>query len=203
MKAFKEKGVVVDNEDAPVAFTKKNCVTSVLTKKGFSFEADIIIAGIGITPNSELAQNAGLSVANGIVVDAFLQTSNEHIFAAGDVALFPFCALNRQMRVEHWDNAINQGAYAGSNMVSVNDTYTHIPFFFSDLFEFGYEAVGDVNTELEVFSDWKDPFKTGVLYYLSENNVKGIMLCNVWNKIEIAREIIGLNATKADLKGAL
>jgi 3-phenylpropionate/trans-cinnamate dioxygenase ferredoxin reductase subunit len=203
VNAYRERGVTIDNEDVPVAFTKKNGVSSVLTKKGFSFEADIIIAGIGITPNIEIARNASLSVANGIIVDKFLQTSNEHIFAAGDVALFPFCALNRQMRVEHWDNAVNQGAYAGSNMVSVNDPYAHIPYFFSDLFDFGYEAVGDVNTELEVFSDWKDPFKTGVIYYLSENNVKGIMLCNVWNKIDIAREIIGLNATKAELRGAL
>lgn len=201
--AYREKGVTVDNDDVPVAFTKKNGVTSVLTKKGYSFEADIIIAGIGISPNSEIARNAGLSVANGIIVDTYLQTSNENIYAAGDATLFPYCALDRHMRVEHWDNAINQGAYAGSNMVSVNDAYTHIPYFFSDLFEFGYEAVGDVNTELEVFSDWKDPFKTGVLYYLSENNVKGIMLCNVWNKIDIARELIGLNASKAELRGAL
>ena len=203
VQTYREKGVVVDNEDAPVAFANKFGKTSVITKKGHSFEADIIIAGIGISPNSELARNAGLTVANGIIVNAFLQTSNEDIFAAGDVALFPFSALDRQMRVEHWDNALNQGAYAGSNMVSVNDTYTHIPYFFSDLFEFGYEAVGDVNTELEVFADWKDPFKTGVLYYLSDNNVKGIMLCNRWNKIDIARETIGLNVTKDDLRGAI
>ena len=203
MQTYREKGVVIDNEDAPVAFANKFGKTSVLTKKGYSFEADIIIAGIGISPNSELARNAGLSVANGIIVNEFLQTSNEHIFAAGDVALFPFSALDRQIRVEHWDNALNQGAYAGANMVSVNDTYTHIPYFFSDLFEFGYEAVGDVNTELEIFADWNEQFKTGVLYYLSDNNVKGIMLCNRWNKIDITRETIGLNVTKEDLRGAI
>ncbi len=204
MKTYKEKGIRVDNEDAPVAFVKKNGKTSVLTRKGFSFEADIIIAGIGIVPNSSIAATAGLHVTNGIIADQYLRTSNPDIFAAGDVALFPFNALNRHLRVEHWDNAINQGCCAGNNMVSAeNQPYTYIPYFFSDLFEYGYEAIGDVNSELEVFSDWKEAFTSGVLYYLSENYVKGILLWNIWNKKEAAKKLLGQKVTHADLKHAL
>lgn len=204
MRTYKERGVRVDNEDAPVAFVKKNGKTSVLTKKGFSFEADILIAGIGIVPNSSISANAGLHVTNGIIVDQYLCTSDPDIFAAGDVALFPFNALNRHLRVEHWDNAINQGYYAGNNMVSAEkQPYTYIPYFFSDFFEFGYEAVGDVNSELEIFSDWNEPFTSGVLYYLSENYVKGILLWNIWNKKEDAKKLIGQKVTHADLKHAL
>ncbi len=203
MNLYKEKGVTLDSEDSAVAFVKKDKTTSILTRKGLSFEADIIIAGIGIVPNIDIARNSGLKVANGIIANSFLQTSNPDIFTAGDVTLFPFNALKRQMKVEHWDNAINQGLYAGSNMVTLEKPYTYIPYFFSDLFEFGYEAVGYINSELEIYSDWKDQFKTGVLFYLSEDTIQGIMLCNIWDKREKAKKMIGLKVTKADLKGAL
>lgn len=203
MNLYKEKGITLDSEDSAVAFIKKDTTTSILTRKGLSFEADIIIAGIGIAPNIDLAQNGGLKVANGIIANSFMQTSNTDIFTAGDVALFPYNSLNRQMRVEHWDNAINQGFCAGSNMVTLEQPYTYIPYFFSDLFEFSYEAVGYINSELEIYSDWKDPFKTGVLFYLSENIIQGIMLCNIWDKREKAKKMIGLKVTKSDLRGAL
>jgi NADPH-dependent 2,4-dienoyl-CoA reductase/sulfur reductase-like enzyme len=201
---YQEKGVRIDNEDVPVAFVKKNGKMSVLTRKGFSFEADILIAGIGIMPNISIAADAGLHVTNGIIVDQYLRSSNPDIFAAGDVALFPFSALNRHIRVEHWDNAVNQGSCAGNNMVSVEmQPYTHIPYFFSDLFEYGYEAIGDVNSELEIFSDWREPLTSGVLYYLSENYVKGVLLWNIWNKKEAAKKLLGQRLTHADLKHAL
>ena len=104
--------------------------------------ADGVIAGIGVHPNVELALAAGLTVDNGIRVDASLRTGSPDIYAAGDVASFHNPALNQWLRVEHEDNANTMGASAGAAMAGRAISYDHLPFFYSDLFEMGYEAVG-------------------------------------------------------------
>jgi hypothetical protein len=80
-----------------------------------------------------------------------------------------------------------------------------MPYFFSDLFEFGYEAVGDVNAELETFADWQKENDTGVVYYLKDGKVRGAMMCNVWGKVDAARDLIrkGERMTSDDLRGAI
>jgi hypothetical protein len=80
-----------------------------------------------------------------------------------------------------------------------------MPYFFSDLFEFGYEAVGDVNAELETFADWEKENETGVIYYLRDGKVRGAMMCNVWDKVEAARELILREEpmTEQELRGAI
>src|SRR5208337_2144064 len=112
--------------------------------------ANGVIAGIGVVPNVELAQAAGLTVDNGIRVDASLRTSNPDIYAAGDVASFHNPALNQWVRVEHEDNANTMGALAGAAMAGRAISYDHLPFFYSDMFEMGYEAVGEVDSRLEM-----------------------------------------------------
>jgi NADPH-dependent 2,4-dienoyl-CoA reductase/sulfur reductase-like enzyme len=153
----------------------------------------------------ELARDAGLGTGDGIVVNEYLQTSNPDIFAAGDIANFPYKALGKRMRVEHWDNALNQGKQAGRNMAGANEKYDYMPYFFSDLFDFGYEAVGDVDASLETFADWKEENRTGVVYYLDDGKVMGVMMCNVWDKVEAARELIRKDdAVSVDnLRGAI
>src|SRR6516162_2696858 len=110
---------------------------------------DGVVAGIGIQPNVELAQAAGLEVDNGIHVDASLRTSHPDIYAAGDVANFYNPALDERLRVEHEDNANTMGRLAGQAMAGRAVTYDHLPSFYSDLFELGYEAVGEVDSRLE------------------------------------------------------
>ena len=153
--------------------------------------ADAVVAGIGIVPETALAQAAGLAVDNGIVVDELLRTSNPDIFAAGDVANFPSAALGQRMRVEHQDNAAAQGRAAGRAMAGQPRAYTHLPFFYSDLFEVGYEAVGQVDSRLEMVEDWQEPFQKGVIYYLQGGRVRGVLLWNVWERVDAARQLIG------------
>jgi NADPH-dependent 2,4-dienoyl-CoA reductase/sulfur reductase-like enzyme len=150
----------------------------------------MVIAGVGIAPSLDLPRKAGLQTANGIIVDDYLQASLPDIYAAGDVAFFPYRALGKQTRVEHWDNALNQGKWAGRNMAGAREPFTYMPYFFSDLFEFGYEAVGEVDARLETFADWQKENDTGVIYYLRDGQVRGAMMCNVWDKVEAARELI-------------
>jgi NADPH-dependent 2,4-dienoyl-CoA reductase/sulfur reductase-like enzyme len=152
--------------------------------------ADGVVAGIGIQPNVELAEAAGLEVENGIRVDASLRTSHPDIYAAGDVANFYNPALGKRLRVEHEDNANTMGRLAGQAMAGRAVTYDHLPFFYSDLFELGYEAVGDVDSRLETVADWKEPYREGVVYYLRDGRVRGVLLWNVWEQVDAARKLI-------------
>jgi NAD(P)H-nitrite reductase large subunit len=185
-----ERGITLLSEDQPASFIK--CGGKFITKtgEGKEVESDLLIIGIGINPVIDLAQQAGLKVSNGIEVNEYLQTSDPNIYAAGDNAYFPYQALGKSMRVEHWDNAVNQGKWAGRNMAGAHKQYNYMPYFFSDLFEFGYEAVGEVDSQLETFADWQKENDTGVIYYLKEGKVKGAMMCNVWGKVDAARELI-------------
>jgi NADPH-dependent 2,4-dienoyl-CoA reductase/sulfur reductase-like enzyme len=157
---------------------------------GASLRCDAVVAGLGVTPNTQLAEHAGLSVDNGIVVDAQLRTSDADIFAAGDVANFPNAALDRRLRVEHENAAIGMGHMAGRNMAGANEAYTTLPFFYSDLFDLGYEAVGLLDDRLDVVEHWTTPFREGVVYYLDGGRVRGVLLWNVWGQVDAARELI-------------
>jgi len=161
------------------------------TTTGHTLAVDIVVAGLGIQPNVELAEQAGLRVDNGIVVDELLRTSAPDIFAAGDVANFANPALGIRMRVEHEDNANTMGAAAGRAMAGQGTPYTHLPFFYSDLFALGYEAVGDLDPRLDVVSDWKEPFREGVVYYLKGGRVRGVLLWGIFGKVDAARALIG------------
>jgi 3-phenylpropionate/trans-cinnamate dioxygenase ferredoxin reductase subunit len=167
--------------------------------------ADGVVAGIGITPNVELAQQAGLQVDNGIIVDAALRSNDPNIFAAGDVAAFHNPALGRRLRVEHEDNALTMGRLAGQSMAGRAVSYDHLPSFYSDLFDLGYEAVGEVDARLETVADWKEPHREGVVYYLRDGRVRGVLLWNVWEQVDAARKLIAEPGPfrSADLKDRL
>ena len=152
--------------------------------------ADGVIAGIGVVPNVTLAEAAGLKVDNGIRVNSDLQTSDPNIYAAGDVASFHNPALNQWMRVEHEDNANTMGGMAGNAMAGCTVSYDHLPLFYSDLFDLGYEAIGEVDARLQMVADWKTPFREGVVYYLRDERVRGALLWNVWGQVDAARALI-------------
>jgi NADPH-dependent 2,4-dienoyl-CoA reductase/sulfur reductase-like enzyme len=166
---------------------------------------DGVVAGLGIQPNAELAQQVGLTVDNGIFVDDYLGTGAPDIYAAGDVAAFVSPALNRRLRVEHEDNANTMGRLAGRIMAGSVEPYHHLPFFYSDLFELGYEAVGEVDAQLESVADWTEPYREGVIYYLRDGRVRGVLLWNVWEQVPAARELIAAPdpVRPEDLKGRL
>ena len=178
---------------------------TVRTSGGKQIDVDGGIAGIGIEPNAELASAAGLAVENGIRVDALLRTTNVDIYAAGDAANFFSPHLGKNVRVEHEDNANTMGGTAGKNMAGESLPYTHLPFFYSDLFDLGYEAVGELDAGLETVADWREEFREGVVYYLKEGRVRGVLLWNTWGKLEAARELIAAKGThdRKDLLGRI
>lgn len=204
-KHFNEKGVKILNKDKPVSIVKKGLRFLTQTGNGRQIESDLLIVGIGIAPEIGLAENAGLSTGNGIIVNEFLRTSSPDIYAAGDNAFFPYRALGQNVRVEHWDNALHQGKWAGRNMTGGQEPFDYMSYFFSDLFEFGYEAVGEVDSRLETFADWQKENDSGVIYYLKDRRIRGAMMCNVWEKVDTARELIkkGEQMRPEELHGAI
>ncbi|MHB1001129.1 MAG: NAD(P)/FAD-dependent oxidoreductase [Armatimonadota bacterium] len=188
---YLEKGILIFKGDVPVSFEMlEDGRYLTRTRNGKAFESDMIIVGAGIKPHTELAEMAKLEVANGIKVNTNLQTSNRFIYAAGDNTQFPYTALGEDKRVEHWDNALNQGRHAGWNMTGKGINYDYMPYFFSDMFDFGYEAVGDTNPSYEIFTDWQKENDTGVIYYIKDKRVRGVMACNIYGKLDDARKMI-------------
>jgi len=187
---FRVKGVEVLTGEKVRALEKTGARFTVTTESGKTLSADAVVAGIGIEPDVSLAKSLGLKIDNGIVVDEQLRAAPPDIFAAGDVANFYSPVLGVRRRVEHEDNANTMGAMAGRNMTGASEKYEHLPYFYSDLFDLGYEAVGEFGAGMEVVEDWKEPFRQGVVYYLKAGRVRGVLLWNTWGQVDAARRLI-------------
>jgi len=184
---YREKGVEVLAGEMVSAASDE----SVETGSGRTVGADAVVAGLGVVPDTELAEAAGLEVDDGIVVDEYGRASGyEDVFAAGDVARFPVPALGTSMRIEHEDHANTHGRVVGANMAGAEIVYDHLPFFYSDLFDLGYEAVGLVDSRLDAVEEWQEPYRKGVVTYVADGRPRGVLLWNVWDKVDAARDLI-------------
>ncbi len=202
---YRQKGVEVHIGEGVSGIERRAGRMMVRTSGAAEIPADAVVAGIGVTPAVALAEQAGLTVENGIVVDETLRTSHPDIYAAGDVASFHSPVLGRRIRVEHEDNALTMGRRAGLNLAGRVEPYHHVPFFYSDLFDLGYEAVGDLDARHETVADWKEPFREGVIYYLKDGRVRGVLLWNTWGQVDAARRLMAQPGPfpANDLKGRL
>jgi 3-phenylpropionate/trans-cinnamate dioxygenase ferredoxin reductase component len=200
---YREKGVVVLEDE----LVEEIGSASLTTKSGATIEGDAIVAGLGIIPATDLADAAGLEVDDGIVVDEHGRAGGrDEVFAAGDVARFPVSALGGTRRVEHEDHANTHGRVVGANMAGAAQPYDHLPFFYSDLFELGYEAVGDVDSRLDTIAEWAEPNRKGVVAYVDgDGKARGFLLWDAWGKVDSARELIraGAIVDAADLRPLL
>jgi NADPH-dependent 2,4-dienoyl-CoA reductase/sulfur reductase-like enzyme len=194
-QTFRDKGVTVIDGETVAGVERRGEQTLVRTGAGEALVADVVVAGLGIRPSTGLAEAAGLRCSDGIEVDAYLETSAEGVFAAGDVARFPCAALDGPMRVEHEDAALTMGRTAGRNMAGARERYDHLPFFYSDLFDLGYEAVGRLDVRLDTVASWTTPFREGVVYYLDDRDrVRGVLLWGTFGKVDAARALIARSA---------
>lgn len=202
---YRSKGVEVLAGQNIVNLEEGGDTVELVTDQGKKIPAQTVIAGIGILPNLGLPKAAGLQVDRGLSVDERLRTSDPDIYAAGDITEFYQPLLAHKLRVEHEDNAQNMGRQAGRNMAGMGESYEHLSYFYSDMFELGYEAVGELDPSQEIFIDWQEPFKKGVIYYLSEARVRGVLAWNVWDTTGPARQLLNLPGPfyPENLKGRL
>jgi NADPH-dependent 2,4-dienoyl-CoA reductase/sulfur reductase-like enzyme len=188
---FQEHGVQVMPGRLVRSLEPDEKFISLLTDQGESLQVDAVVAGLGIRPNTALAESAGLEVSNGILVDATLQTSHPDIYAAGDVANIYQPTLKMRQRLEHEENANLTGLLAGHAMAGQPEPYETLSSFYSSLFKINYDAVGLLDPRQEVVFDWEEPFVKGVIYYLNPaHQVTGVLLWNMKHGLDVARQMI-------------
>jgi 3-phenylpropionate/trans-cinnamate dioxygenase ferredoxin reductase component len=189
---YRDRGVEVFDGASVTGLERNGEGTRVLLDNGTALETDAVVAGLGIEPNVELAARAGLPVNDGIVVDALGRVGGrDDVFAAGDVARFPVSALGGDVRVEHEDHAKSHGRRVGANMAGAAEPYEHLPFFYSDLFDLGYEAVGVLDPRLDTLVELGGIREPGVVSYLdADRRLRGVLLWNLFGHVDDARQAI-------------
>ncbi|HEX3004201.1 MAG TPA: FAD-dependent oxidoreductase [Angustibacter sp.] len=159
---------------------------------GSSLEADVVLVGIGIVPDTALAEAAGLDVDNGVLTDAQLRTSDPDVFAVGDVANAEYPAVGRRLRVEHWASALNQPAVAARAMVGGDDTYDLLPYFFTDQYDLGmeYHGVADSQRERLVVRGALDGAFVAA-WVGADGKVTAAMHVNCWDDSDAVKGLVG------------
>ena len=179
-------------------FEGSDHVTGVRTSTGEVLPADLVVVGVGVQPNTELAEAAGIEVASrengsGIVTGADLRTSAPSVFAAGDVVRWNHPLLGRSVRVEHWSNAKDSGVAAAKSMLGQDVAHDAIPFFFTDQYDLGMEYAGDVprGTSYQVVLRGDPASGAYLAFWLDdENHVLAGMHVNTWGAIDVVQELI-------------
>jgi 3-phenylpropionate/trans-cinnamate dioxygenase ferredoxin reductase subunit len=173
--------------------------TQVDLSDGTRIHADTILVGIGAEPEDQLAAQAGLATDNGVLVDARLRTSDPHVYAAGDVANHDHPRLGR-IRVEHWDNAIQQGKHAARTMLGEETPYIRQPYFFTDQYDLGMEYVGHVGRagydEVVIRGDADKRVLTA--FWIRDDKVRAGMHLNDWDAIDPIRSLVDAGSTDLD-----
>jgi 3-phenylpropionate/trans-cinnamate dioxygenase ferredoxin reductase component len=160
---------------------------------GSELDADLVVVGIGVRPEVDLASEAGIAVDDGVLVDSWLRTSDPYVFAAGDIAQHDHPVLGRRLRVEHWDNAIQQGRAAARVMLGGDDPYERLPYFFTDQYDLGMEYVGSVGPDGydEVVLRGDVGTRVFSAFWLQGGRVLAAMHANDWDQIDPIRGIVG------------
>jgi 3-phenylpropionate/trans-cinnamate dioxygenase ferredoxin reductase subunit len=154
------------------------------------FPADLVVVGVGAVPNVGLAQRAGLMVDNGVVVDEQLR-AREHVYAIGDVANATNTALGSRLRVEHWDNAIRQGALAGHVLLGEDARYDWQPYFYTDQYDLGMEYIGRSAPDDDVVVRGSEESGEFIAFWQREGVVTAAMNVNIWDVNDKLRAIVG------------
>lgn len=175
---FSGHGVTFMKSEQVVALTHKNRECQVVLASGKQVPTDFVVAGIGVTPTLELFQRTALDASDGIKVNQFLETAVPGVWAAGDVASYPDQIFHRRKRVEHWDNAVEQGRVAMRNMMGKLQPFIHVPYIFSDVFDLSYEFWGDAEGHDQVVYRGSMDKKQLSVWWLKKQRLCAAMLMN-------------------------
>jgi NADPH-dependent 2,4-dienoyl-CoA reductase/sulfur reductase-like enzyme len=182
----REHGVDLRTSVQVSGVERKDGAAVVRLADGTAIEADLLVVGVGVSPNDALAREAGLATDNGVLVDERLRTSDPDVYAAGDVANHQHPVLGRRIRVEHWDTAIEQGKAAARNMLGLDVSYDRLPYFFSDQYDLGMEYVGSVGPDGydDVLVSPGNEAGAFTAYWLRDGIVQAAMQANDWDESE-------------------
>jgi 3-phenylpropionate/trans-cinnamate dioxygenase ferredoxin reductase subunit len=177
---YREHGVRFLTGHKPARLEGAGHVERAVLDDGKELAADLVVAGIGITLNTDLARAAGLKrdERGAVLVDEFLRASDPHIYAAGDIASWPDPTFEKRLRVEHWDVARQQGRQAGRNMAGAGKPYTVVPYFYSDLFGYALEAWGDLTAWEQTVQRGEPASGHFFLFYFNQGRLTGVLVGN-------------------------
>jgi len=177
---YQGHGVQILSGVKPVSIEGRGKVEAVRLDNGQTVPTGVVVMGVGIRLDTELARDAGLELGDrgAVLVDEYLRTSDPDIYAAGDIAAWPDPTFGKRLRVEHWDVARRQGLQAGYNMAGQGKPYTDLPYFFSDMFDLSFEAWGDLTAWDQTVMRGTTDSGSVAFFYLSKGRMVGALAIN-------------------------
>jgi 3-phenylpropionate/trans-cinnamate dioxygenase ferredoxin reductase subunit len=174
---FEGEGVRILGETTPEQIEGDGVVERAVLSSGERLPVDLVVMGVGIRLNTELAEDAGLELTERgeVVVDEYLRTSNPDIYSAGDIAAWPDPTFEKRLRVEHWDVARRQGLRAGRNMAGEQKPYTSLPYFFSDMFDLSFEVWGHLASWDQTVLRGEIGSSSYKLFYFGQGKLVGVL----------------------------
>lgn len=187
---FEERGVRFLLGRDVTALEGGERVERVRLADGDEVAADLVVVGVGIQPNEQLAREAGLAVQDGVIVDSYCETTAGHVYAAGDVARYPDPVFGGLVRTDHWDHARAQGKTAGRNMAGEREPFDHLSYFFTHVFDLSINVFGRTGeTERTIVSGELGSGRS-VVYCVAGDRLTGAVLINANDAMDECRELV-------------
>lgn len=198
----RDHGVHLHTNEAIDNFQGQTRVERVITNAARGIDCDFVVVGVGVEPATGLAEEAGIDVDNGILVNEYCETSAADVYACGDVANYFHPLLGHRLRVEHWSNAQNQAVAAAKSMLGVREPYVDIPWFWSDQYDLNLQYVGHATTWDEVALRGDVTGRKFTAFYIEGGKLRAALAVNRHRDIRHARELIrqGVEIESAKLK---
>ncbi|MFV1988881.1 MAG: NAD(P)/FAD-dependent oxidoreductase [Gemmatimonadota bacterium] len=196
---FEERGVRFLLGVGVAALEGEEHVQRVILEDGDEFPADLVVIGVGLQPNDQVARESGLAVTDGVVVDAYCETTAGHVYAAGDVAVYPDPVFGDLVRTEHWDHAREQGKTAGRNMAGAREPYEHVSHFFTHVFDLSINVIGRTGDAERTIVSGELGSERSVVYCTVDGRLSGTILINANDALEECRELVRQRPTIDEL----
>ncbi len=177
-KYYAERGVRFANNAKVMELKGAGAVKSAVLQTGEILDCDMVVAGIGVNPITEPLLKSGIELKDGVVVNEYLETSQPHILAAGDVANYYDVLFDKHRRAEHWDNAVSQGQHCARALLGERTPFIHVPYFFSDVFDLSYEFWGDPSGAEEIVERGDMSSNSFSVWWLRQGRLAAAFLMN-------------------------
>ena len=196
---FEERGVRFVLGSPVTAIEGTDRADRVILDDGEEFPVDMVVIGVGLVPNDQIAREGGLAVTDGVVVDSYCETTAGHVYAAGDVACYPDPVFGGLVRTEHWDHARAQGKVAGRNMAGAREPYDHLSYFFTHVFDLSINVFGRTGDADRTIVSGELGSERSVVYCAAEGRVCGAILINANDAMDECRELVREGVTLDEL----
>jgi len=175
---YVERGVRFAKNTKVMELKGAGAVKSAVLQSGEILDCDMVVAGIGVTPITEPLLKSGIELKDGVAVNEYLEASQAHILAAGDVANYYDVLFDKHRRAEHWDNAVSQGQHCARSLLGERTPFVHVPYFFSDVFDLSYEFWGDPSGAEEIVERGNMSSSSFSVWWLRQGRLAAAFLMN-------------------------